>query len=129
MRTGVKTLLWMGFVATLVVSMALGLFVAWLLSDVLPPGTVVTIDNERFVMPAFAHFGHWLSAIVGVMLVALLIVVLVPLVLLLVLVASVVAGGIGLLVSLAPVALLGWLVFLLVRRLRRNAPGATTIAS
>jgi len=128
-RTGVKPLLWMGFVATLAVSLLLGLFVAWLLSEVLPPGTVVTIDNERFVMPAFAHFGHWLSAIVGVILVSLLIVVLVPLVLLLVLVASMVAGGTGLLVSLAPVALLGWLVYLLVRRLRRNAPGATTIAS
>jgi hypothetical protein len=129
MRTGVKTLLWMGFVATLVVALGLGLFVAWLLSEVLPPGTVITIDNERFVMPAFAHFGHWLTAIVGVMLVAMIIVALLPLVLVLVVVVPMVAGGIGLLVLLAPVALLGWLVFLLVRRSRRPAQGATTIAS
>jgi hypothetical protein len=125
----VKTLLWMGFVATLVVALGLGLFVAWLLSEVLPPGTVITIDNERLVMPAFAHFGHWLTAIVGVMLVAMLIVALLPLVLVLVVVVPMVAGGIGLLVLLAPVALLGWLVFLLVRRSRRPAQGATTIAS
>jgi hypothetical protein len=125
----VKTLLWMGFVATLAVSLVLGLFVAWLLSEVLPPGTVITIDNERFVMPAFAHLGHWLTAIVGVMLVAMLIVALLPFVLVLALVVPMVAGGIGLLVLLSPLALLGWLVFLLLRRSPRDARGTTTIAS
>jgi hypothetical protein len=127
MRSGVKALLWMGFVATLVVSLALGLFVAWLLSEVLPPGTVITIDNESFVMPAFAHFGHWLTAIVGVMFVAMLIVALLPLVLVLVVVVPMVASGIGLLVLLAPLALLAYLAFLMLRRPRREAPGTTTI--
>ncbi len=129
MRGGVKALLWLGFVATLVVALMLGVFVAWLLSEVLPPGTVITIDDERFVMPALAHFGHWLAAIVGVMLVAMLIVALLPLVLVLALVVPAVAGGVGLLVLLAPLALLAWLAFLLLRRQRRAAGGATTIAS
>ena len=78
MTPWLRTTLWFGFWATLLVSLVVGAFVAWLLSEVVPPGTVITIDDERFVLPAFTHFGHWLTAVIGVMLAALVIVIALP---------------------------------------------------
>jgi hypothetical protein len=119
---------WFIFWATLVVAAALGLFVAWLLTEGLPPGTVITIDNERFVMPAFNQAGHWFAVVIGVLVVAMVLVIVMPVLVVLAIMVPTLVGGVGLLMILAPVALVMYLLFLLVRRLRKQSSAPTTIA-
>ena len=128
MTPWVRTTLWIGFWATLLVSLVVGAFVAWLLSEVVPPGTVITIDDERFVLPAFTHFGHWLTAVIGVMLAALVIVIALPIVTVLTIVVPVAVGSLSLLVGLAAVGLVLWPLVLLGRWLWKTKHKPKTIA-
>jgi hypothetical protein len=115
MTPWLRTTLWIVFWATLLVSLVVGAFVAWLLSEVLPPGTVITVDGELFVLPAFSHFGHWLAAVVGVLVASLAIVLVVPVVTVLALVVPAAVGGLGVALSLLLVALVLWPFVLLGR--------------
>lgn len=129
MTPWVRTTQWVVFWATLIVSLLVGLFVAWVLSEVLPPGTVITVDDERFVLPAFTHFGHWLTAVVGVMIASAVIVVVVPLIAVLAFVVPIALGTLGLLAGLLAAGLVLWPVVLLVRWLWKGRASKATIAA
>ena len=129
MTPWLRATLWIVFWATLLVSLVLGAFVAWLLTEVLPPGTVITIDNERFVLPAFSHFGHWLAAVLGVLIASLAIVFVVPVVAVLALVVPAAVGGLGLALSLLVIALVLWPFVLLGRWLWKSRRMPTTISA
>jgi hypothetical protein len=129
MTPWLRTTLWIVFWATLLVSLVVGAFVAWLLTEVLPPGTVITIDNERFELPVFSHIGQWLGALLGVLIVSLAVVLVVPVVAVLALVVPAAVGGLGLALSLLLVALLLWPLVLLGRWLWKSRRQRTTIAA
>jgi hypothetical protein len=128
MTPWVRTTLWLGFWATLVVSLLLGLFVAWLLTEVLPPGTVITIDEERFVMPAFTQASQWLLAVVSVFAAALVLVIVLPIITVLVIVVPIAVGSLGLLAGVAVAGLVLWPLVLLVRWLWKDRRKPNTIA-
>lgn len=129
MTPWLRSALWLVFWATLGVSLLVGACAAWLLAEVLPPGTVITVDGERFVLPAFSHFGHWFAALVLVLFVSLVIVVMVPLLAVLVLVVPAAVGGVGIALSLLVVGLLLWPLVLLGRWLWKRRRRPTTIAA
>ncbi len=127
MTPWLRPALWLVFWATLLVSLLVGAFVAWLLTEVLPPGTVISVDDERFVLPAFTHFGHWFTAVLGVLIASLAIVVIVPVLAVLALVVPAAVGGLGIALSLLLVALLLWPFVLLGRWLWKGRRKPTTI--
>jgi hypothetical protein len=127
MTPWLRPALWIVFWATLLVSLVVGAFVAWLLTDVLPPGTVISVDDERFVLPAFSHFGHWFAAVLGVLIASLAIVFIVPVLAVLALVVPAAVGGLGIALSLLVVALLLWPFVLLGRWMWRSRRKPTTI--
>jgi hypothetical protein len=129
MRPSLRTALWIVFWATLLVSLVLGAFVAWLLSEVLPPGTVITVDGERFVLPAFTHVGQWLAAVAGVLIASLVIVCVLPVIAVLALVVPAAVGGLGIALMLLTVALLLWPFVLLTRWLWKGRSKPTTISA
>ncbi len=129
MTPWVRTALWIVFWATLLVSLVLGAFVAWLLTEVLPPGTVITVDGERFVMPVFSHFGHWLSAVLGVLIAALVVVIVVPIVVVIAIVVPVAVGSLSLIVGLVAAGLVLWPLVLLARWLWKAWRKPTTISA
>jgi hypothetical protein len=124
-----RAALWIVFWATLLVSLVLGAFVAWVLTEVLPPGTVITIDNERFVLPAFTHASQWLTAVLSVLIASLVIVILLPIVTVLAIVVPVVVGSLGLVVGLLAAGLVLWPLFLLARWLWKVWRKPTTSAA
>jgi hypothetical protein len=124
-----RAALWIVFWATLLVSLVLGAFVAWLLTDVLPPGTVITVDDERFVLPAFTHVGQWLAAVVGVLIAALVIVFVVPVLAVLALVVPAAVGGLGIALMLLTAVLVLWPFVLLARWLWKSRRKTTTISA
>ena len=109
-------------------ALVLGAFLAWLLTDVLPPGTVITIDNERFVLPAFSHAGQWLVAVLVVLIAALVLVIVLPIVIVLAIVVPVALGSLGLLVGVAVAGLVLWPLVLLARWLWKAWRKPATIA-
>ena len=129
MTPWLRTALWIVFWATLLVSLVLGAFVAWLLTEVLPPGTVITVDGERFVLPAFTHFGHWLAALMGVLVASLAIVFVVPVIAVLALVVPAALGGLGIGLSLLLIALVLWPFVVLGRWLWKSGRNPTTISA
>ena len=115
MSARTRTLLWLVFWATLAVTLLLSLFVAWVFSEGLPPGTVITVDGERFVVPALTETGHWLLLGLSILAAALVVVLVVPLVVVLAIVVPIAAGSLGLLAGLAVLALMLWPIVLLAR--------------
>jgi hypothetical protein len=107
----VKSLLirlsWAALIATALVALTLGAFLVWGLPELVPAGTTVVVDGERFVLSDLrpAHAGHWLLASMGVLLAAAVIVVVVPLVIVLSLGVPLVLGGFGVAVALLALAL------------------------
>jgi hypothetical protein len=124
-----RTVAWIVFWATLLVALLLGLFVAWVLSEGLPPGTVITVDDERFVIPALTEAGHWLLLALAVLAAALLLVIVLPIVVALAVFVPLVAGSLGLLVGLAAVAVVLLPFVLLLRWLWKTPRKTTTIPS
>jgi hypothetical protein len=129
MSGGLRAIGWLVFWATLFVAAALGLFVAWVVTEGLPPGTVITIDGERFIVPAIEHFGHGFLLVVGVLIVALVIVIVAPLLAVLLLVVPLAVSSLGIVVALGLVALVLWPLVLLVRWLWRRSDKPRTIAA
>jgi hypothetical protein len=129
MTPWLRTALWIVFWATLLVSLLLGAFVAWVLTEVLPPGSVITVDGERFVLPAFTHAGQWFAVVLGVLIASLAIVFVVPVVAVLALVVPAALGGLGIALSLLVVALLLWPLVLLGRWLWKSRRKPTTISA
>lgn len=127
MTPWLRSALWLVFWATLLVSLVVGGFVAWLLTEVLPPGTVISVDDERFVLQEFSHFGHWFAALLVVLIASLAIVFIVPVLAVLSLVVPAALGGLGLALSLLLVALLLWPFVLLGRWLWKGRRKPTTI--
>jgi hypothetical protein len=121
MRASLRTAAWLYFSATLLAALALGLFAAWLFNEVVPPGTVITIDGERFVVPSPSpHPGHWLVALTALMAVAALLVLVLPLLVGLALLVPLLVSSLALALPLAPLALLVWALTLWLRRRRRE---------
>ena len=129
MTPWLRSALWIVFWATLLVSLVVGACVAWLLSEVVPPGTVITVDGERFVLSAFSHVGHWLAALLLVLVASLAIVFIVPVLAVLALVVPAALGGLGLALSLLLVALLLWPFVLLGRWLWKSRRKPETISA
>jgi hypothetical protein len=129
MKPWLRTALWIVFWATLVVSLVVGAFAAWLLTEVVPAGTVISVDNERFVMPAFTHFSHWLAAVLVVFIVSLAVVIIVPVLAVLALVVPAAIGALYIALSLLLLALLLWPLVLLARWLWKGRGKPTTISA
>jgi hypothetical protein len=128
MKPWLRTALWIVFWATLLVSLLVGAFAAWLLTEVVPPGTVISVDSERFVLPAFTHFGHWLTAVLVVFIVSLLVVFIVPVLAVLALVVPAAIGALYIALSLLLLALLLWPFVLLARWWWKGHRKPTTIS-
>jgi hypothetical protein len=122
-----RTVLWLLIWATLAVALLLGLFVAWVFSEGLPPGTVITVDGERFVVPSLTESGHWLLLALGLLAASLVIVVVLPLIVVLAIVVPIAASSLGLLAGLAVLAVVLWPSVLLVRWLWKSRRKAATI--
>jgi protein-S-isoprenylcysteine O-methyltransferase Ste14 len=129
MTPWLRTTAWLAFWATLLVALVVGAFVAWLLTEVLPPGTVISVDGERFVLRAFTEPGHWLLAALGVLVVSLVIVAVIPIVTVLAIVVPVAVGSLGLLVGMLALGLVLWPLWLLARWLWKSVRKPTTIAA
>ena len=128
MKPGLRVVVWTVFGATLLIALVVGAFAAWLFSEVLPAGTTITIDDDRFVVPGFTHAGHYALAVLGVWLVALVIVMLAPLLVVLGLVLPAMVGTIGTVLAISIVALLLWPIVVIVRRVWKGGAKRSTIA-
>jgi hypothetical protein len=119
-----KWVLWVALVATLLVALLLGAFLAWAVTEGIPPGTAIAIDGERFEIGRIGALlaEHWGLTALAVLFVAAVLVVVVPLVVLLAVGLPLAGGALGLALVLAPVGLLVWWLW----RLSKPA-GETTI--
>jgi hypothetical protein len=123
-----RTVMWTILAATLLVALVVGAFAAWLFSEVLPAGTAITIDEDRFVIPAFTHGGHYALAVLGVWLVALVIVMLAPFLIVLGLVVPALLGTLGTVLVVLILAGVIWPVATMIRRLWHAQAKRHTIA-
>lgn len=133
MKTSLVRLSWAALIATLLTALALGAFLVWGLPELLPTGSAVVIDGERFELSQLqpAHPGHWLMASMGVLVAAAVIVVVVPLVVLLSVGLPLLLGAFGVAVALLALALVMSPLIVLLWWLWKDpkkAPKATTIA-
>jgi hypothetical protein len=119
-----KWVLWVALVATLLVALLLGAFLAWAVTEGIPPGTAIVIDGERFEIGRIGALlaERWGLTALAVLFVAAVLVVVVPLVVLLAVGLPLAGGALGLALVLAPVGLLVWWLW----RLSEPA-GETTI--
>jgi hypothetical protein len=122
-----RATLWLVFWATLLVALVLGAFLAWLLTEVLPPGTVIVVDGDRFVLREFSQASHWLAALFGVLVASLMIVIAAPIVATFAIGVPLLFGALGIGLALGALALVLWPVVLLLRRLFKSRAKATTI--
>jgi hypothetical protein len=121
MRSSLRIAAWLVLWATLLAALALGLFAAWLFNEVVPPGTVITIDGERFVVPSPSlDPGHWLVGLAALLAVAALLVLVLPLLIALALLAPLLVSALAVAVPLALLALLVWALTLWLRRRGRD---------
>jgi hypothetical protein len=128
-KPGLKIAAWTVFGATLLIALVVGAFVAWLLSEVTPAGTVITVDGERFVVPAFQHAGHYALAVLGVWVAALAIVMMAPVLIVLGVVVPALLSTLGVALAVLILAVLFWPVYLLVRRVWKRGAKHPTITS
>ena len=128
MKPLLRTTLWIGFWATLLVALALSLFLAWVFTEGLPPGTVITIDNERFVMPQLVSTGQWALVAMGVLIASMVMVVVAPLVIVLGIGVPLAAGALSIALAVLTMALLVLPFILLLRWLWKGKGKPTTIA-
>jgi len=124
---------WATLIATLLVALALGAFLVWGLPELLPAGSAIVVDGERFEFSDMqpAHPSHWLMASMGILVTAAVIVVVVPLVVVLSVGLPLLLGAFGVAVALLALALVMSPLILLLWWLWRSpkkAPNATTIA-
>jgi hypothetical protein len=100
-------LAWAALIATLAVALLTGAFLVWGLPELIPAGTQIVIDGERFDLDNMqpAHPVHWLMASMGVLVAAAVIVVVVPLVVTLAVGVPLLMGALGVAVALLALAL------------------------
>jgi hypothetical protein len=127
MKPGLRIVAWTVFWATLLISLVVGAFAAWLLSEVLPAGTTITLENDRFVVPAFEHAGHYAIAVLVIWAVALVIVLVAPILIFLGLLLPALLGALGTVLVLALVGLTAWSAYRLLRRLWKHEAKASTM--
>jgi hypothetical protein len=132
MKSLLVKLSWATLIATLLVALALGAFLVWGLPELLPAGSAIVVDGERFEFSDMqpAHPGHWLMASMGILVVAAVIVVVVPLVVVLSIGLPLLLGAFGVAVALLALALVMSPLILLLWWLWRQPkpPKATTMA-
>jgi hypothetical protein len=94
-------------IATVIVAAALGAFLVWGLPELVPAGSAVVIDGERFELSDLqpAHPGHWVMATMGILVAAAVIVIVVPLVIVLSVGLPLLLGGFGVALALLAVTL------------------------
>jgi hypothetical protein len=134
MKSLLVKLSWAALIATLLVSLALGAFLVWGLPELLPAGSAITVDGERFELSDMqpAHPGHWLMASMGILVAAAVIVVVVPLVVVLSVGLPLLLGAFGVAVALLALALVMSPLILLLWwfwRDPKKTPNTTTMAS
>ncbi len=133
MKSLLVKLSWATLIATLLVALALGAFLVWGLPELLPAGSAIVVDGERFEFSDMqpARPGHWLMASMGILVAAAVIVVVVPLVVVLSVGLPLLLGAFGVAVALLALALVMSPLILLLWWLWKDpkkAPNATTIA-
>jgi len=127
MRPALKIAAWTVFTATLLIALVVGALAAWLLTEVAPAGTVITVDGERFVVPAFTHAGHYAIAVLCVWIVALVVVMVAPVLIVLGVIVPALLSTLGLALALLILALVFWPVYGLIRRLWKSGAKHPTI--
>ncbi len=122
MSPALRTALWLVLAATLLVALAIGAFLAWGLTELLPAGTRITIDGKPVDLDALrpAQVGHWVMATIGVLIAAMVIVVVVPLVVVLSIFVPLLFGAFGIALALLVVALAASPLLLLLWWLWKN---------
>ncbi len=132
MRSLLVKLSWAALIATAVVALTIGAFVVWGLPELLPAGSAIVIDGERFELSDLqpAHPGHWVMVSMGILVAAAITVVVVPLVIVLSVGLPLLLGAFGVAVALLALALAMSPLILLLWWLWRPAktPKATTMA-
>lgn len=130
MKSLLVKLSWATVIATVVVALALGAFVVWGLPELVPAGSAIVIDGERFELSDLqpAHPGHWVMVSMGILVAAAVTVVVVPLVVLLSVGLPLLLGAFGVAVALLALALMMSPVILLVWWLWRD-PKPKTMSS
>ena len=132
MKGVLRRLGWGVLIASVLVALALAAFVLWGLPELLPAGSAIVIDGERFEIGELrpTHAGHWLLGSIGVLIAALVIVIVVPLIIVLSVAVPLVMGAFGFAVGLlalglaiSPVVLLVWWLW------KKPAAGARTAPS
>jgi hypothetical protein len=113
----VKGWLWAFAVATVLVALVLGAFLAGGLPELLPPGSAIVIEGERHeigdVSAVLAEY--WVAAVIGVLIVAAVLVVVVPLVVALSVVLPLLGGALGFATALLAIAIVASPIILLGR--------------
>jgi protein-S-isoprenylcysteine O-methyltransferase Ste14 len=129
MRPWPRIVAWTVFIGTFLIAAVMGAIVAWLLSEVVPPGSTIIIDQHRFEVPALTHAGHYALVVLGVWLAALLIVAVAPILVLLGLVIPALFGALGVAVVVLLLGLVLWASYRMTRRvwtMRPNRPKIST---
>ncbi len=133
MRSMLIKLSWAALLATVIVALAIGAFVVWGLPELVPAGSAIVIDGERFELSDMqpAHAGHWVVVSMGILVAAAITVVVVPLVVVLSVGLPLLLGAFGVAVALLALALVMSPVILLLWWLwgQSKTPKATTITS
>jgi hypothetical protein len=132
MTTWLVRLAWAAAIATVVVAFAIGAFLVWGLPELVPAGSAIVVDGERFELSNLqpAHPGHWVMVSMGILVAAAVTVVVVPLVVVLSVGLPLLLGAFGVAVALLALALVMSPVILLLWWLWRQPKrsNATTIA-
>lgn len=133
MKSALFRLAWATVIATVLVALAIGAFLVWGLPELVPAGSAIVVDGERFELSDMqpVHPGHWLMASMGVLVAAAVIVVVVPLVVLLSVGLPLLLGALGVALALLALALVMSPLILLLWWLWKEpkTPKPTTMSS
>jgi hypothetical protein len=126
---------WGALIATVLVALALAVFLLWGLPELLPAGSAITIDGDRFEITNITPTspGQWVMASIGVVIAAAVLVVVVPIVVVLVVGIPLIAAAFGTALGFLALALMASPLILLVWWLwkdpKKKASGAKTIGA
>ena len=124
---------WVAVIASVLVALALGAFLLWGMPELLPAGSAIVIDGDRFEIRDMTPSGpgQWVAASIGVLIGSAVIVVVVPIVVVLAIGIPLVMGAFGVAVGMLALAFMMSPLFLLVWWLwkdpKKKVTGAKTI--
>ena len=124
---------WVAVIASVLVALALGAFLLWGMPELLPAGSAIVIDGDRFEIRDMTPSGpgQWVAASIGVLIGSAVIVVVVPIVVVLAIGIPLVMGAFGVAVGMLALAFMMSPLFLLVWWLwkdpKNKVTGAKTI--